>query len=401
MAGKAAAKRRAKAAARKQAARSSGGRPAAAPAAVEEEEPATPESGAAGPPEGLLAGEKDIPAQLAYLFKQTGVSWQHDPRSCGYYYSAELQYYFNGATGMYWGGDPPAWSKAPPRRAVDILRLTDLGFRAEHAAMALRACDGHVERAANWLLGHADPVAEKRAAKKTGQQWHEIRQWQVVNGRTVPAVEPRAAGPSPTAWPTPGPTSSASIGGVDHTKGSYARALRQSRPAQATASGGRALHARKPDAPQRPRPAPNMPVPRARASRRGVIRPSADDVEIQSSADVGEKDEAVRDHTLKAAERMARTDASTAADVRPWGDDDSGADSSDEKRKSGDEDFKLVRSTNHLVFKRVRKSDGFTQTWIRSQTPSDKTTWKHEAAQRKRLDLEWEATLSAAGPLSK
>ena len=73
-----------------------------------------PSSGAAGPPEGLLAGEKDVSAQLAYLFKQTGVSWQHDPRSCGYYYSPELQYWFNGATWKYYGGDSPAWSNSPP-----------------------------------------------------------------------------------------------------------------------------------------------------------------------------------------------------------------------------------------------------------------------------------------------
>ena len=59
-----------------------------------------------------------------------------------------------------------------------------------------------------------------------------------------------------------------------------------------------------------------------------------------------------------------------------------------------------MRQKKHLVYKRVRP-DGVTQTWVRSLTPSDKMTWKHEAAQRKRLDLEWEATLSAAGPLSK
>ena len=62
------------------------------------------------------------------------------------------------------GGGPPA--PAPDAAAVDM--LTGMGFSAEHATIALGACGGSLERAADWLFSHPDPEAAVKAEAGAG-----------------------------------------------------------------------------------------------------------------------------------------------------------------------------------------------------------------------------------------
>lgn len=55
-------------------------------------------------------------------------------------------------------GAAPAAGGAPNPNPEAVSMLTAMGFGERHAAAALAACDGNVERAADWLMSRIDDL---------------------------------------------------------------------------------------------------------------------------------------------------------------------------------------------------------------------------------------------------